>query len=278
MKTLFKAGYSTSSVIGLMDEFQQLADVQPRLLLNCSLNYKYNIIPEVAPTIDPQLGWFGMGTNGYYNVNTDNPPLSQPYIPKATDMDLYNPLPFRTVPVDNDLTPEERLNYRLRTLETFNGNKYFCYWLKKITILDNEVKVMRVDPSGKEEPYIFDNGNLHPVPSKSNTGSIIDADGDTLVVYLKGQCVITGAEVIESTNIIHNGDLRYANISEFSFVTSGQDVQTTGPDGAGGVITYTESAYCAMSAKRCMLPINFNSSEASHSETITFINSNIINI
>ena len=278
MKSIFKSGYSTSSIIGLMNEFEELTTIAPRVLQDCTINTKRNIIPGVVPTKIPQLYYFGMGINGYYNVSQKNPPISQPYIPKATDMDLYESIPFRTVPIDSDISPEERTMYRIRTRETFNGEDYFCYWLKKINFLDGEVKVMKVDgDTHKEEPYVFDNKHLWPVPDPDYTGDIVDANGDTVVIYLKGSCEILGSEVLESISVIYDGDLRRAAISEFGFYT-GEDVTNKGDDGAGGTIDYTESAYTQMCAKRCTLGIPITDAGASHVEQITYINSNIINV
>jgi len=276
MSTIFESEYSVTTIIGLLNEFESMTALQQTVLSKCTINAQHNVIPTVMPTKTPQLFYFGIGINGYYNVNQDTPPLSQPYMPAATDMDLYQPIPFRIVPITADLSPTERAQYRMRTMQTFNGTQYFCYWLKLINFTTKEVEVMQVNPTGGETPYVFNPKNLKPIPKKSSTGQIVNASGDTVIVSLSGTCPILGSEIVEVINIMY-GDLRFANISELGFYT-GQDVTAQGPDGKGGEISYTESAYTQLSSKLCSLPIPLSKSSKTYIETIEYVNSNVINV
>ena len=70
-----------------------------------------------------------------------------------TNMDLYEPIPFRCVPIENDLTPEERANYRLREIRLINGSNYCLYWLKLITYDPDTVSILQKTPSGAEDIF-----------------------------------------------------------------------------------------------------------------------------
>ena len=125
-----------------------------------SINHKRNVYPVTLPANQPTLKYFGVGINGFYNINDSN--LAQPYQPSEENMDLYAPIPFRCVPVADDLDAETRALYRMRTRETIGGDDYFCYWLKMITFPNPAIDVVRVDLiTGEETPYVFDNTNLN---------------------------------------------------------------------------------------------------------------------
>ena len=129
------------------------SDVEYTLLPDTTLNSKYGIYSNIVNEFDelpvPKIMYFGLGLNGFYNVDDGN--MSAPYHPAADELDLYEPIPIRCVPVDNDLSSTERANYRMRVEKIFNGARYYCYYLKKITLVDNAVKLTRTNPVNKKE-------------------------------------------------------------------------------------------------------------------------------
>ena len=204
--------------------------------LNTTLNHKYNILPNDLPSSTPKLKYYGIGIKGFKNLNDQQ--LSAPYVPQATNMDLYQPIPLKIVPVNNDLTSSERSNYRMRVRQTINGNDYYCYYLKKLEYTDNHIKMLETDLNTKQESEIqsLDPSNLNPSPvATSTTGNVNYSK--ILSVCVDLEISILGQEIIDIINILFNGDLNKAKISEIGLY-SGEDKSYT-TDG----VTYLEGVY-----------------------------------
>jgi len=60
--------------------------------------------------------------------------LVSPVQHTARHASLYNPIPFVLKPIGADLSPSDRLNYRLRTVLTINNIQYVAYYLKKLDL------------------------------------------------------------------------------------------------------------------------------------------------
>ncbi len=231
----------TKTLTCAINEIQGISNVPPRYLLNTTLNHKYNVQPDVLPSTPPKLGYFGIGVKGFKNL--DDNTLSAPYKPSASNLDLFEPIPFRVVPITDDIIPTERLNYRIRTLKSINGVDYWCYYLKKLSILDNRVKIIQTDILTGEETEIeeLDSNNLYPTPTDTS------AEGTTtstskISVALTANLQITGTEVLEAINVMYGGNLLKSVVSELGIYT-GLDQLITASDGQGGVINITESIY-----------------------------------
>ena len=232
-------------------ESEGILDVTPRRFLNTTLNFKYNMLQDELPVETPKIAYFGIGINGMKNLDDQN--LSAPYIPSPANLDMYEPLPFRVVAVDADLTPSERANYRMRIRKTINSNDYWCYYLKKFSIVDSQVRIIETDITTGEETEIdsFDPNNLTPIPNNTTAeGSIVTSTRISIVTDLNLQ--ILGSEVVESCNVIFSGNLLKAKISEIS-IYSGEDKVITADDGTGGTISYTEAIYSQMMYHMCSL-------------------------
>ncbi len=233
----------TKTLIAALTEMQAIAKVTPRFFTNSTLNYKYGVNPDTLPVEAPKIAYFGMGIRGMKNLD-DN--LSAPYVPLSSNMDLFEPIPFRVVPADADLDPIERSNYRIRVLRQIEGQDYFCYYLKKLVILDNAVKILDTEIATGNEVEIdeFDPNNLTPTPFHTTAEGNITAEHE-LSVALDTELHLTGEEVVESINILYAGNLLKARISELA-IYSGEDADVAGPDGVGGTLTYTEAMYAQM--------------------------------
>ena len=101
-------------------------------LINTTLNEKFNILPleDVPENAYPKLDYLVIGIGGTEMVD------GTPYMfskHQAIDAALFQHVPYIMRTIDDDLLPEERNNYRLRTLETINGIEYIVYYMKKIT-------------------------------------------------------------------------------------------------------------------------------------------------
>ncbi len=249
--TVFKSAGSVTTILGAMNQFQAFADLDFVDDVRTTLNAKYNLFPERHPTTVPMLRYFGIGIRGYQN--TDGNQGARPFSPKATDMDLYTPIPIRCVPATNDLTQTERQRYRMRVRTTFNGVEYICYYLKTIIWDPSHVELVQKDTDDVETPYALDPSNLNPEPPSFETGGSIDTNLNRVIVRATGVCEITGAEVNEAVNVIYGADVSKARISELGFYTGcdiGVDSNEQPVDGAG---MNKEAIYVQLCKKRCTL-------------------------
>jgi len=229
----------TKTLLCAINEIQGISGVDPQYLTNTTLNYKHGVSPDDIPSEPPKIAYFGIGINGFKNLNDQN--LAAPFIPSAADMDLYEPIPFRVVPIDNDITVTERSNYRIRVLKTIGGAQYWCYYLKKLDIIDNKVKIMETDlTDGSEiELTTLDPNNLTPTPMNTSAEGVSESSKE-ISVALTANMTITGEEVVEAINVLYSGNLLKAKISEVG-IYSGLDKSIVGSDGIGGTFNYTES-------------------------------------
>jgi len=242
---------SVNTLIGLVNQITAQMGSSLIPMMTTTINSKRQVQPLAEPTpgTHPSLKYFGIGIKGFYNVNTDI--LSQSYVPSEEDMDLYQPIPFRMVPLENDLTPEERAKYRMRTVETVANIEYATYWLKMIDFPDTNVDITRVDlTTNEEDEYTFDPANLSPVPDRNNGVDQIANASSRVIVSTDGACAVTGAEVEEAIRILYGNDKRYARISEWGFYT-GEDRICNALDANGVSFDYTEAIYVQLATKRC---------------------------
>ena len=250
-----------------------------------TLNHKYGVYaPRLSGGVYvncppsgtvPAIGYFGVGIRGFYNITSDDEisPLSQPYAPKATEMDLYRPIPIRCVPVAYDLQGPERAKYRMRTEITMDdGHVYACYWLKTITF-ENNLNIKTVDGSGNDSNFSFDNAavDLTPTPVAPTTPTII-AGSTKVVVSANIKCVITGEEILEAINVIYHGDLRRARISEWGIYSGFDQEDAQTPSGE----TYTEALYVQLAAKRCTTGVDMSNCASEQHEILTIQNGNLL--
>ena len=123
------SSHTTKCVLRQLNEVQQaVPEASYTFRPETTLNHKYGVQNRVNPDMVPSLGYFGIGIGGCYNANDGF--LVTAHDPKAIEMDLYQPIPFRCVPVDEDLSDAERKFYRMRVRKDINGQAYFCYYLR----------------------------------------------------------------------------------------------------------------------------------------------------
>lgn len=246
MQSIIADSFDTTSLLGSQLGLSVLLPVttteQPELTLN---NY-YNIATQYN-TLNgevPKLRYFGVGIKGCYNA--DDGILSSAYNPERTDMNLYQLIPIRCRPVDEDLSDSERSKYRLRLRKTLtDGNEYFLYYLKVLNF-DKGVRFKSVNTStGAEDTYELSTEYLDPKPKKPNTNVTIETSATSIVAYCEANVEISGKEVLEYINVAYNGDTRYAKISEIGFFT-GIDREVPGSvvsNNQSVAINYTEACY-----------------------------------
>lgn len=241
---------NTNTIAGMINALMPRLNSPFNPRLPYTINAKRNVYPNTTPTKYPSLKYFGIGINGFYNINDTN--KSVPYNPRETNMDLFQPIPFRIVPIDQDLSPAERAQYRMRTIEEPEPGQFFAaYWLKVIDFPDNEVQIKTIDLNTSEvNDFEFDDSNLTPTPIKDTGVDILTSVDTKVVVSSGGRCTITGAEVAEAINILHNGDNLLARISEFGFYTGQDKTDAIAQDANGDDFTYTEAIHVELATHR----------------------------
>ena len=231
-ETVLRSSGVYTTVLGALNQFQAFTNLPYSAMVNTTLNKKYTDATWVnhnytklwfesgAPVTTPCLQYFGIGTRGYKNID-----LEQSAIPFPGDsrmMDLYSPIPFRCVPLDEEdtrITAAERAKYRMRVVANFNGITYVMYYLKLIEF-GSAVEVIKRDADGTESAYSLDASWLNPNPPDLNeiSGSI-DTNVNRIVVRASGVCRVTHDELAEAVSVIHNGDSSFYRISEIGYYT-----------------------------------------------------------
>ena len=240
-----------------------------------TLNTLYNVFPSLLPIAPqyPTIQYFGIGINGFTNINDSN--LSQPNEVSSTDMNLYTQIPFRCVPVEQDLTPTERAQYRLRVLRTINGNDYYCYYLKMITYNDSAVQITQTDPTTNlQKAYVVDYSNLTPTVPTSQLNGVISSSTTEVNTTVSANLPVTGAEVVEAISVLYN-NLQYARVSEVG-IYSGVDAMVTGTDANNNPITYTEAAFVQMASHYCYLGTDLSSTTSTYDFATLIGNGDVI--
>lgn len=167
---------------------------------------------------------------------------------------LYNIIPWVLREATNDLTDVERLNYRMRRIETHNGISYVAYYLKKFEIVDTTPSVSVVTSTAETSntvPYAFSPADqVHRELASTVTGTLRN-----LVVELPIEINLTSTEITELENALTtlygNGGLRV--ISEFGLYTA---TEKNTVDSINGVMTsYSEvvNAYLSISVSSSKL-------------------------
>lgn len=277
---IFNNSGSVTTILGTLNQFHSFADLKYYDDIRTTLNAKYELNGSQAPTTVPLLQYFGIGIKGY--KNTDGNQGARPFQPKCTNMDLYEPIPFRVVPVDSDLDHEARKRYRMRVVRTLDDNiSYACYYLKTIEWQPNTVEIVRKDTDDIETTYALNPANLHPTPTDPSVGGSVEAD--RVIVRCTGLCEVTGAEVLEAVNTLYNGDLMAARISEMGFYT-GCDVVV---DENEAIVAATsvptanqnyEAIYVQLAKHRCTLGTDLSDSGSSMVPYVSFESASLLDV
>lgn len=241
----------TKTLLCAYYELQAMSKVDVNYFLNCTLNQKYNVLPSTLPVNIPKMQYFGIGIRGVKNLDDEN--LQAPYVPSPANLDLYSPIPFRIVPIENDLTETEREDYRMRVLKTVDGEQYWCYYLKKLSFINNSVNIVETDLTTNEESILdgLDATNLTPTPTVTNAEDTVETTKKINSVVTAGFS-ITGEEVIEAINVLYSGNLLRAVPSEIG-IYCGDEQTITMADGLGGTFEGKESALTTLCYHYCRI-------------------------
>lgn len=226
------SSYSTRTLMGLAQQLR--GGVTPSTYtfpLAKTINQKRSILANTLPQDIPKIQYVGVGVKGFRHL-TDGV-LSVPYIPKATNCDLYEPIPFRCRLLADDLTTLERQSYRMRTVQTINGQQYALYWLKVLDTSASTISMIQIDDQNQEVTLDPDVLDLNPVPPTTTVDQVIDSNTNRVSVRLGASVTVTNAEIIEYLNVIHpapESATLYAMISELGLYC-GEDLADGGGTG-----------------------------------------------
>ena len=99
---------------------------------NTTLNEKFDVLADVnvPEGMYPKLQYYCIGIGGdQLSESVSGFPVSEH---SPMDAALFEQIPFVIRPIQQDLTPTERANYRFRVIETIKNETYVCYYLKVI--------------------------------------------------------------------------------------------------------------------------------------------------
>lgn len=157
--------FHTESILHHINVLQAMSNMPYQLRSETTLNFKYKVDEVVPPSVmetikTPAIEFYGIGRQGYFLDGG----LKKPFKPKHSDMDLYQPLPFRVLAPNQSLTVYEQELYRLPVKKIINEIEYTCYYLKCIRVFKNSVDVSKIDAAGVESVFDLTAENLTPVP------------------------------------------------------------------------------------------------------------------
>ena len=214
---------------------------------NSSLNQKFDLFPnEIFNSGEtPTVKYITIGNGGHTaSMGVDGLPLINPVPHSPRHAALYNHLPFIIREVTEDLTPAERLLYRLRVPRTIDGVNYMCYYAKVLDLSMVEPKIeLRNNTNGiiTATDFTPSLADLNPVKPVIPVNGNITSTGNYLASTAKIGFVMNETEITEllnACNVIYGSD-NYAFISEIG-LCSGVDRSLMGNFG-GPPSAYTEA-------------------------------------
>lgn len=237
VRSIYGAYLQTCALLGLN------VDIKP----NSTLNQKFDLFPnEIFNSGEtPTVKYLTIGNGGHTaSMGVDGLPLINPVPHSPRHAALYNHLPFIIREVGEDLTPGERLLYRLRVPRTIDGVNYMCYYAKVLDLSLVEPKIeLRNNTDGiiTATDFTPSLADLNPVKPVIPVNGNITSTGNYLASTAKIEFVMNEAEITEllnACNIIYGSD-NYAFISEIG-LCSGVDRTLMGNFG-GPPSAYTEA-------------------------------------
>jgi hypothetical protein len=227
----------TRTIFGSSLQTAQLLGVPHVIKENTTLNERFNVLKTaVLPDGQyPRLQYFCIGTGGVKIVaGSDNIPRTEMVQHRSTDASCFNPFPFVLRLASNDLSVAERLKYALRVQETYNGQTYYAYYLKRIDLSQVSVNLeARTVNNGitTSSEFIATSSNLVPTPpailnqgANVLTSDYITCSAQVTLSFTQQEC-----EELLDAAVIKYGSEDYAILSEIG-MCAGLDKVISLPD------------------------------------------------
>lgn len=228
-----------------------MAGVVHPILPGTSLNQLFQVYADakLGQGEYPSFGYYAIGDRGHTSsvVGDADDIAVDLFKHDAADQACWRHMAFVMRPEGNDLPPEERAKYAMRTYEEWNGVHYWCYYLKRLTVADLVADILRIRIiNGVEspEPYTYDERNLHPTRPSLPPDVAVTASEDYYTISMPFSIVFSALDAQELRNAatIRYGNERRAIVSELLMVGGvDRDVQT---DGDGGTRIPFKEAVC----------------------------------
>lgn len=176
-----------------------------------------------------KLQYLAIGNGGHYYVTnaTHGIPktLTRPHLARHTG--LFNWMPFVVREVGDDLTADQRLNYRMRKIVNISGVNYICYFLRKHDLSQSSIvqRLVKKDQGVKTStPYTPTINDLNPDSAEINGIN----DGTYIQTYVQTTLSFDSveAEWLRNAAAVWFGDPDLAIISEIA-ICSGVDKPIT---------------------------------------------------
>lgn len=229
-KTVYNVSLAAATLMG----------ISYRPLPNTTLNEKFNVVVETDSEESPKLQYFTIGLQ--YEELIDENVISLDRVRHSpTDAALFNHVPFVLKRIEEDLTADEREDYRLRSIIDIDNVTYVAYYMKKLrtTIANNQILKV-INTNGTLVPSVYEPQNENPL-----SPVIVDRD----MVYSDNVEFVTSTNRIdlvlnnpELENIKEAMEIMYPDITprigEIG-VCSGLDVSTPlGTESAWSQVNY----------------------------------------
>lgn len=263
------------TILGIVNELELMTGVTPLYDTNSTLNAKYKVGQTNIPGAGqhPTLKYFGIGIKGTVNVSND---ATTPRMVMGDNLDIYGPIPFRCVPIEQDLDADERAQYRMRVPVTVGNQIYICYYLKVMSYSSSQVVMQRVNPTSQVlETYSLDYGKLTPTPPTTTVDGSTAAIGSEVNIETTAALPITGQEILEGINVLFSANLDLARITEIGIYT-GTDTTLQANDANKNAFNYTESIMTQLAVHRTFNGNTLDTASAVWSPTMSFGSGNIV--
>jgi len=260
--------YNTKTLICVRNELIGRTNlINVDMLKDSTINSKYDIYKDILPSFFPtKINYFGIGNNGFKTLDDMNSLI--PRKPDFRNMDLYSPIPFRCVPIDDDLDEMTQAKYRMKVMKLYNDINYWCYYLKVIEYLSTDINLVYTNlETGDEDTLIINYNNLNPIPSDIVSPDSIDSTYECNA-YVDTKLIIEGNEIIEAINILYNGDLSKCNISEIGLYSGEDKVVQDSLDNE-----YTEAIFTQLMTHHCFTGVDLSNPSTVYEKDLRIVES-----
>lgn len=202
MSTIFARSHTVNTLSWLA---VQLNNAAGRINIDqeTTINHKRGILDDsglldVVDTL-PTASYFGLGIGGYGPISPTNnqTPGTNLVVPKASNLDMFTPIPIRVVPKTSyDGNEASFSNYAMREEVSISGTLYVVFWLKKLefdpaTGMTNTSNGNVVNYEQNTDVAITSGSDFYPVPLTPGNSR------ERITVALRGVGSVSGAELNE---------------------------------------------------------------------------------
>lgn len=234
-RTIYGAALQTSQTLKTPHQIREFTTINEALNVPDIVPYQPNPMTagaQIAQSYNAETDtnklatqYWCIGNGGHSMVSKGEKaiPLPITVVHRSNDACLYEILPFVVKPIDQDLTREQRVNYRLRKILMIDGEYYVAYFARKLPTQELASKMLHTkvqDGVPATVEFIPSVNNLNPARptiGQENDGSFLSVSSSVLIDFTE-QDVNWLKEACE----ILYGSAEFAIISEIA-ICSGID-------------------------------------------------------